>query len=890
MGGPVWAQAVDLNSEVQFNVPAQALDAALLEVSRQASVQLVVAAGTVPKTTAPAVVGRMALREALNRLLHDTGLAFQWAGEHTVTITAAKRTSGETISSTQRAAQGDAPTSGPGGSNAEGAPAAPAGPASRVSTSNSISAGSPATSLPGANLEAIIVTGTNIRGVTSTTSPVQVFTRDDIDRMGFGSVQELIQRLPQNFNGGASDSTLGSIAGGGNAANQVGGSGVNLRGLGNDATLVLVNGRRVAPGNTSGNFVDISLIPLSAIERVEVVTDGASAIYGSDAVGGVVNFILRHDLEGGETRLRYGSDYKGATHETDVGQSLGHNWGSGHALLSYEFVDRTPLTGADRPYTQELSEPTTLLPQQIRHGAFLTLEQTVGSGVDAFFDGNYSHRATNSYGTTPFFSSENPADISAYGGTLGTRIDLPAGAKGEFSGTYAASHTQAQTVTSGTLTDNQDVHSTVWSLDAKVDGALGSLPAGPVRYAIGAQYRKESFDDADPFVFGAFAPSRSVIAEFVELRLPLIGASSTETPWGDRLTVSLADRNEHYGDFGSTNNPQLGLIWRPASSVLMRANVGTSFHAPLLSDLNPIPSQVIPYPEPDPTTGGMTNALLLFGGNPDLKPEKATTWSLGAEFQPIFAPGLKMNLAYYNIRFKDRIANAQGQGVDLANALAIENILGPQIIQRNPPQSLVQALVATPGYADLFGTGIDPSTVGVLVDSRSHNLSTQSTSGVDFGVSYTTPTPLGTLDTGVAGTRILKFDNQFTTGSPAVSILNTVYNPVDWKLRAQALLTHNAFTAAIFLNYVNSYHDDRSGTSIPVASWTTADATVGYTWGPGAGLLSSTALTLAVLNVANARPPFAAAQFPGSYGGAKFDGANANALGRYMSVQLTKRY
>jgi hypothetical protein len=306
--------------------------------------------------------------------------------------------------------------------------------------------------------------------------------------------------------------------------------------------------------------------------------------------------------------------------------------------------------------------------------------------------------------------------------------------------------------------------------------------------------------------------------------------------------------------------------------------------------LNPIPSQVIPYPEPDPATGGMTNALLLFGGNPDLNPEKATTWSLGTELEPIFAPGLKLNLTYYNIRFKDRIANAQGQGVDLTNALAIENILGPQIIQRNPPQSLVQALVATPGYADLFGTGIAPSTIGVLVDSRAHNLSTQTTSGVDFGLSYTTPMPLGTLDAGVAGTRILKFDNQFTLGSPSVSILNTVYNPVDWKLRAHALLTHDAFTAALFLNYVNSYHDDRSGTSIPVASWTTADATVGYTWGSGAGLLSSTALTLAVLNVANARPPFAAAEFPGSYGGATFDGANANALGRYMSVQLTKRY
>ena len=73
------------------------------------------------------------------------------------------------------------------------------------------------------------------------------------------------------------------------------GAGLNLRGLGQRATLVLVNGRRLAPSG-AGSFVDVSLIPLSAVERVEILTDGASAIYGSDAVGGVVNFILRRRL------------------------------------------------------------------------------------------------------------------------------------------------------------------------------------------------------------------------------------------------------------------------------------------------------------------------------------------------------------------------------------------------------------------------------------------------------------------------------------------------------------------------------------------------------------------------------------------------------------------
>ncbi len=249
-----------------------------------------------------------------------------------------------------------------------------------------------------------------------------------------------------------------------------------------------------------------------------------------------------------------------------------------------------------------------------------------------------------------------------------------------------------------------------------------------------------------------------------------------------------------------------------------------------------------------------------------------------------------MSLAYYDIRFKERIANAQLQGVDLTNALALESVLGPQIIQRNPSQAQVQALMATPGYADLFGTGIDAASVGVLVDSRSQNLSSQTTRGIDFDLGYSARTSVGLLEAGVSGTRVLRFDNRFTAGSAALAILNTVYNPIDWKVRARALLTRDAFTAALFLNYVDSYHDDRSGASVPVASWTTVDATVGYQWTHEHSLFSQIALTFAVQNIANARPPSVAPQYPGAYDGATFDGANANPLGRYMSLQLSAHY
>ena len=862
--------------KVAVNIEAQPIRAALKALGEQTGLQILYRTEelSINGVTTPRIAGELSAQEALDRLLVNTGLRYEFINKHTVRISAARPLSSIAAPDPQiRLAQANSPSS------------------QHTDDTNVPTSPSSTSELDKTNLEEIVVTGTHIRGATDLASAVLVYTRADIDQTGLGTVQGFIQSLPQNFNGGASDSTIGSIAGGGNAANVVGGTGVNLRGLGNDATLVLINGQRVAPGNTSGNFVDISLIPLSAVERIEIVTDGASAVYGSDAVGGVVNFILRRDLDGAESRVRYGTDAQGGTHETELGQTVGHKWSDGSALLSYEFLDRTPLTGSDRSYTQALIEPSTLLPEQVRHGAFLTINQTLAPGIETFLDSTFSHRSTDSNLTSPFFGTTSPATVTAYSGTLGTKIDLPHQAQAQLSATYASSSTRATSFFSGALSDDQKVHSSILSIDAKVDGTLGATSAGPVQFAIGAQYRQEKFDDADLVGMTDFNPQREVAAAFIELRIPLVGAAAGGTPRDNRLTLSLADRGEHYSDFGSTNNPQLGLIWKPSRDLLFRGALGTSFHAPLLNDLNPVPFQVVPYPEFDPRTGGATNTLIEFGGNPDLQPEKATTWTLGLDLHPEEVPGLRGNLGYYNIHFKNRIANAQLQGVDLSDALRLYNVLGPEIIQFNPPQSLVRALAATPGYSDAFGSGItDLSTIGAIVDSRQHNLSTQKTSGMDFGLSYAADSPLGKLDTGIAGTYILTFENQFTAGSPDISVLNTVYNPVDLKMRAHEILSKGPLSAALFINYVDSYKDNRTGAVVPVASWTTVDASLGYKFGPGHGLLNETSFTLGVINIANRNPPFAAPQFPGVYGGAAFDGANASILGRYFSLQLSKNW
>src|SRR3546814_15030349 len=107
--------------------------------------------------------------------------------------------------------------------------------------------------------------------------------------------------LPQTFTGGSSETASAVVSTrNGSEYNVAYGAGVNLRGLGTESTLILLNGRRLAPGGF-GNFTDMSLVPLGALKRIEVVPDGASAIYGSDAVGGVVTLFLRDAFDGAET-------------------------------------------------------------------------------------------------------------------------------------------------------------------------------------------------------------------------------------------------------------------------------------------------------------------------------------------------------------------------------------------------------------------------------------------------------------------------------------------------------------------------------------------------------------------------------------------------------------
>jgi iron complex outermembrane receptor protein len=148
----------------------------------------------------------------------------------------------------------------------------------------------------------ITITGSSIKRIAAEGAlPIQVITAADLERQGITNAEQLIMELSTNGNGLDNLASNADVVGGAQRGNN-GATSANLRGQGSNATLILLNGRRVAAHGLNGGVVDLNQIPMAAIERIEVLKDGASAIYGTDAIGGVINFILRTNFTGGLVR------------------------------------------------------------------------------------------------------------------------------------------------------------------------------------------------------------------------------------------------------------------------------------------------------------------------------------------------------------------------------------------------------------------------------------------------------------------------------------------------------------------------------------------------------------------------------------------------------------
>ncbi len=462
LAGPMHlARAND--AAIALDIPAQSLGAALRQFAEQTGLQLVYETELAAGLHSPRVQGQLTTREALQKLLDGTGLQFQFLGERTVALSAklTKTTSAAIPLSSARPllsfAQAENRTS------------------QDVSAPRMTEASDrPANTSDVDVLEEIVVTGSHLRGAEAAGSKVIIIGQEEIARSGYATVQDVVKTLPQNFSGGATEDFTTEV-------NFNDGTAVNLRGLGPDATLVLVNGRRQPIGGTTGQFVDISSIPTAAIERIEVLPDGASAIYGSDAIGGVVNIILRRDFNGAQTSARTGT-LGGDADEVRASQLLGRSWSAGNVFLGYQYFQRDPLPRLARTYSADtdqrrsggtnfsstssspgnILDPATgrpafaipagqdgrtlnpsdlqpgvtnlhngaegsdLLSWQRTHSAFAAFSQEIGAGLQVSADGRYSKRSIarqlRGFGTVVTVPSTNPFFVDPFGGRSSVNV------------------------------------------------------------------------------------------------------------------------------------------------------------------------------------------------------------------------------------------------------------------------------------------------------------------------------------------------------------------------------------------------------------------------------------------------------------------------------------
>ena len=290
----------------QVDINGQDMGQAVRMLAKDAGVQIIMPSQLGGSVQAPALQGEYTLVEALNSLVSGTNLKYEFLSDDSVAIS-------------EEAA------------SAEGGDEEPD--------------------------EEVVITGTRLKGVSNAGAQVIKLDRDDFEKRGFTSMQDVLRSLPQN-NGNGLASFLEAGGGGPLSTNPtqsrsgfvLGGDFANLRGLGTGRTLVLINGRRTAASQSlNDTSVDLSSIPFNSIERIDIMLDGGSAVYGSDAQGGVINIITRKDYSGLEVGGRYQDESTGGG-EKRLQFTFGHNWDGGSVLLGATSEEVDPIIAAETLY------------------------------------------------------------------------------------------------------------------------------------------------------------------------------------------------------------------------------------------------------------------------------------------------------------------------------------------------------------------------------------------------------------------------------------------------------------------------------------------------------------------------------------------------------------
>jgi outer membrane receptor protein involved in Fe transport len=847
-----------MDSAYEFNLPAGDLSKALDVFSAQAGVQVGYAPEIVSGKQARAVRGRLGWREALGQLLEGSGIGFRQINDSSIVI------------------------------ERSGNPNATVGPSSTVTSPK---ASAPGQDEPVTDIESITVTGTRIRGG-ATPSPVITIGSERIREEGFTDIGEVIRSLPQNFSGGQNPGVaVGATAGAGGLANQnvTGGSALNLRGLGPDATLTLLNGRRMAYGGFV-QAVDISAIPVEAVDRVEIVADGASAIYGSDAVGGVGNVILKRGYEGTTVSTRYAGATDGGLATHDYALTTGRTWATGGLIATYKDTTVDPIYADQRSYTQHLNSPTTIYPDSDLRSGLVSAYQGLGDALELRLDAlrtkrkqDYSYYASTASQAYQHVTPETTMSLVSPSIEIRLPSDWTLSAGGTWSKDEHLQRQSAVNRVSGAVSALYDecYCNESRTYEASAEGPLFVLPSGEARLAVGAGYRTSEFKYQD-YLGGTVVTQGREASRFwyAEANLPLIGPAA-DGPSAERLTLIAAIRGEDYDSFGRVSTPRLGLIYRPTGDFTLKASWGKSFKVPTL--YQQYTAQVAWLLPPDDLgTGYADDATVLFmdGGNPNLKPERARTWSASLAFHPERLPGLDAELSWFSIDYTDRVVQPITNSVN-----ALSNPAYAQFVDLEPTADAQAAVLArADSFQNYAGAAYDPAKVIAILYTQYVNATQQRIHGVDLSASYRMELGAGRLTIRGAGSW-LDLSQQTTPTEPYYALSGTLFSPAKIAGRVGMVWEQGRFSASTFADYTDGVSDTVTGSK--QGSFTTVSARISVATADQGGPWSGLEVALTAENLLNRDPPLYAA---GATTNPPYDSTNYSAMGRVLGISLSKTW
>jgi iron complex outermembrane receptor protein len=870
------ALAGNLDRVVVFDIQAQALQSALVQFGVQAHVQLGVSVDRqLRRLRVPALKGAYTGRQALSILLSGTGLKFAEDNRTVEILPRRSRTKGSATPADPKPANGARmPTNPQGGIRplAEG--------------------------VKPPLLQTVIVTGTHL-AAPNPTQPAIVLTREDIERDGYATTGQLFMALPQVFGGGQSGATPDGVYGPGSRAayNVTGATGINLFGLGASATLVLVDGRRLTPTD-EGEFADVSMIPISAIERIEIITDGASAIYGADAVAGVVNIILRHNYRGMETSVIAGGTTAGGADQQTISQSAGTKWATGNVSGSVSYTHGSTLTAAQRPgIAKNLMNPNDLYPDSRTYSGTLNGEQRVTDALSFNLNGLLTEEHVNRSTNTTYIGLEDYQEsVHNLGFTVGANYKFNRAWSLISSVDFGQDEVQDNRAfpgSSGNPASVSRINSRLTELSPEIliRGKLLKLPGGQISVALGASYRSEKFTYDYPASSGTTSLfrqrlDRNVHSEFAELEVPIVG-SRNRIAGVSALDLSLALRRDVYSDFGSTTNPRVGVRWSPVRAMSLLGSWSTSFRAPSQFDSieTVSPTFIDIYPLTAPDGHGTVPTFITFGGSLPLTAERAHTLNVGATLAPPNS-GFKGSIYFFDVLYKNQIVTPPL----VLNALTEQSVYGPLItaLQNDAAAAAYLDAAKARGWSvvDLIGSGA--SGVRYIYDVRQRNAQQSKESGVQLNLSYRWQYHRNVFDTSAQALLLDKFQQSLGGGSAVNDLLGTFGYPVKQRARLEFAWERGSWTVGGAGNFISGYTNDTVNPAAPVASWTTLDFHLGYAVRSRTPVLRGLRVDLNVINAFDRGPPFVLRAIP--TGNVNYDSANANPLGRLVNVQLTKEW